>query len=162
MAGKTYDKIVSYILENQDNLYRLAYFYVSNRENALDIVQNSIVKALENSGSLRNPDAVKTWIYRIVVNESMTFLRKNSREILYEPADFPDEGSHEPEYEKNITLYREIKKLPSKMQTVIMLHFFQNFTLKEIAAITDTNLNTVKSRLYKALDQLKIQIKEVP
>lgn len=161
LSTKIYDEIVEYILENQAQLYRLAYFYVSNKENALDIVQNSIVKALEHSESLKNSDAIKTWIYRIVINESITFLRKRKKELLYEPTEFSNEFSYEPQYEQNLTLYSEIKKLPENLQTIILLHFFKGFTLKEIANITNTNLNTIKSRLYKALDLLKIKIKEV-
>ena len=73
LSEKTYDRIVAYILENQNKLYRLAYYYVNQKEPALDIVQNAIVKALENCGSLKNPDAVNTWMYRIVVNEALTY-----------------------------------------------------------------------------------------
>lgn len=161
LTGKTYDKIVSYILENQDKMYRLAYYYAGNREYALDIVQNAIVKALENSASLRNPDAVRTWIYRIVVNESLTFLKKQHRETTCEPADLESEVYYESAYEPGLSLYAEIHKLPPEMQTVIMLHYFEELTLKEVAAVTGVNLNTVKSRLYSALGKLKKLVKEV-
>ncbi len=161
LAGKTYDRIVSHILENQDKMYRLAYYYVSNREHALDIVQNAIVKALENSASLKNPDAVRTWIYRIVVNESLNFLKKQHREVACEPADLESEIYYESAYEPGLSLYTEIHKLPQEMQTVIMLHYFEELTLKEVAAVTGVNLNTVKSRLYSALGKLKKLVKEV-
>ena len=161
LAEKNYDRIVSYILENQDKMYRLAYYYVSNKESALDIVQNAIVKALENSASLKNPDAIRTWIYRIVVNESLTFLKKQNREIACEPTDLESEVYYESAYEPGLSLYVEIHKLPPEMQTVIMLHYFEEMTLKEISTVTGVNLNTVKSRLYSALGKLKKLVREV-
>lgn len=161
LSEKTYDRIVAYILENQNKLYRLAYYYVNQKEPALDIVQNAIVKALENCGSLKNPDAVNTWMYRIVVNEALTFLRKQKREVLCEPADLNDQVYYESAYETGLSLYVEIHKLPQEMQTVILLHFFEGLTLKEVSSVTGVNLNTVKSRLYSALGKLKKMIREV-
>lgn len=161
VSEKTYDRIVQYILDNQNKLYRLAYCYVNNKDHALDIVQNAIVKALENSASLKNPDAINTWIYRIVVNEALTFIRKQNREIACGPTELKDEIYYEPAYEPGLSLYTQIHQLPTEQQTVIMLHFFEGLTLKEVASITEVNLNTVKSRLYSALNKLKKLMKEV-
>lgn len=157
----TYDKIVAYVIENQNKLYRLAYYYSSNPDSAMDIVQNAIVKALENFGSLRNPDAIKTWMYRIVVNEALTYLKKQNKEIVCEPTELKEEVYYESAYEPGLSIYTEIHKLSPEMQTVITLHYFEGLTLKEVATITGVNLNTVKSRLYSALDKLKSMIKEV-
>lgn len=85
MARDQYGRLTEYIIENQQKFYRVAYTYVRNRENALDVVQNAVCKALENYGSLKREDAMKTWFYRILVNESLNFLRKNKREIVCEP-----------------------------------------------------------------------------
>lgn len=52
----------------------------------MDVVQNAICKALENYMSMRNPQAVKTWFYRIILNETFGFQRKSAREIAYDPA----------------------------------------------------------------------------
>ncbi len=79
MKQEMFDKAVDYIVENQNKFYRLAYSYVQNKEDALDVVQNAVFKALENCGSLRNEDAVRTWFYRIVVNESLLFLKKRKK-----------------------------------------------------------------------------------
>lgn len=76
MKADLYQKIVAYILENQNKFYRLAYSYVRNQEDALDVVQNSVCKALEYYGDLRNEHAVKTWMYRIIVNESLHVIRE--------------------------------------------------------------------------------------
>ncbi len=79
MDQNLYDKIVAYILDNQNRFYRLAYTYVHNQEDALDIVQNAVCQALEHYGDLRNSHAIHTWFYRILVNESLRFIKTESR-----------------------------------------------------------------------------------
>lgn len=66
----------------------------------------------------------------------------------------------EPAYEAGLNVFEELAQLPKEMQTVIILHYFEELTLKEIAQITDTNLNTVKTRLYSSLRKLRSVIRE--
>ena len=94
MKKDLYDHITAYIVENQNKFYRLAYSYVQNREDALDAVQNAVCKALEHYGKIRNEDAIKTWFYRILVNESLLLLKAKSRISL------EDENTEEASYEE--------------------------------------------------------------
>ncbi len=150
-----YVELTTYLTETQHKFYRLAFSYVRNKEDALDIVQNAICKALENYQSLKNKEAVKTWFYRILVNESMAFLKKRREELL------PDEQIIDltPYYEKKYELYddpyEQINALPRDVQTVIKLRYYEEFSLKEIAAVTGMNLSTVKTKLYRGLKMLK-------
>lgn len=160
MAQDMYDRLTAYIIADQQKFYRLAYTYVGDRESALDIVQNAICKALENYGALRNENAMKTWFYRILVNESFNYLRRNKKEIAFEPSKLPEESYEEPAYEAGPELLQEIRTLPENLQTVITLHYFEELTLNEIARITGVNLNTVKTRLYSALRKLKVIVQE--
>lgn len=161
MSTDVYNQVVDYIIANQTKFYRLAYSYVHNKEGALDIVQNSIVKALENYTSIRNLKYIKTWFYRVLVNESLSFIRKNDREFLYAPEDMKEEPYEEPEFNKGSEMERHISSLPEKMRTVIVLYYYEEFTLKEISEITKENLSTVKYRLYAGLKKLKKMIEEV-
>lgn len=169
MTDNKYDLIVSYIIDNQDKLYRLAFSYVHTKDEALDIVQNAICKALENYESIKNINAINTWIYRILVNESITYIKKNKREIYSNEIELiMDE-----EQSKNLYVIQEdeiyntnditnaINELPIEMQTIIKLHFFDELTLKEVADVTGLNINSVKSKLYRCLKRLKIDMKEV-
>ena len=134
-----------YVREHQQDFYRLAYSYVKNRENALDIVQEAVVKALGNLGSLKNPAYFKTWFYRILVNESLLFA-----DIVYLDRDMP----------QGIEVYLAIGKLEAQVKTVVMLKYFEDMTFEQIAQVTEGNLSTVKSRLYRALQLLKPLIEE--
>ncbi|MEY8352308.1 sigma-70 family RNA polymerase sigma factor [Lachnospiraceae bacterium 54-53] len=161
MRQEVYDKLTSYIIENQNNFYRLAYSYAHNKEDALDIVQNSVCKALDHYAPLRNPEAVKTWFYRILVNESAGFLKKKKKEAPSGDELCLEIPYYEPDYEPGAGLYDEINQLDPEIQDIIKLRFFEELSLKEIAEVTDTNLNTVKARLYRGLKQLKQNMEEV-
>lgn len=151
------------LIENdQEKFYRVAYSYVKNREDALDIVHDAIVKALRSYGTLRNKEYAQTWFYRILINESISFLRKNRRLIPWEDlsdTSFPSSASP-PDVLKDdhIDLYAAIDKLSPELKTIVVLHFFEDMKLSEVAEVTSTNLNTVKSRLYRALKNLKLDM----
>ena len=155
-----YDQTVAYILENQENFYRLAYSYVHNREAALDVVQNAICKALEKCNTLRNPDALKTWLYRILVNEAIQHLRNTRREAELTDAVLDRLVYEEPRYDGDGGVYQQVLRLSEPMKTVIILRYYEDLTLKEIAEVTGTNLSTVKTRLYSGLQKLKKNWKE--
>lgn len=150
-----YDQIVQYIIQNQDKFYRLAFSYVRNEDEALDIVQNSIMKALEKYHTLRNPDALKTWFFRIIVNESLGYIKKASREVACEEETFEDIEGTTPSVELNLSIEEAMKHLTENMRTVIYLYYFEEMNFREIAQVTGANLSTVKYRHYTALKILK-------
>ena len=155
MEQNLYDSVAAYIIENQNRFYRLAYSYVGDREAALDVVQNAILKGLEKCDTLRNQDAVKTWFYRIVVNEALQILRARKREELSADREVFEQAYTEPAYDREREVYEAVRNLPDPGRTVVILHYYEDLTLKQIAEITDVNLNTVKYRLYSSLERLK-------
>lgn len=155
MEQTTHQQLTDYIVAHQEDFYRLAYSYVKNRDAALDVVQESIVKALSKSDSLRKPEFLKTWFYRILLNESMNYYRHNRRLISLEDAGLPETAAPQGDHAARLDLYAAIDRLEPREQAVIRLRFFQDMKLEEIAQVTDTNLNTVKSRLYKSLRRLR-------
>ena len=154
------EQLTEFLLDNQQKFYRYAFTYVHHRELAMDMVQNSFVKAIEQLHTLRNPDAMKTWFYRILTNECLQALKKAKRENLVEPTDIQEEIYLEKAYEPALELYEAIRQLPPETQTIIYLHYYEEYTLKDISKITGNNLNTVKSRLYAGLKKLKTVVKE--
>lgn len=146
--------LVDHIVSGQADFYRLAFSYVKNREAALDVVQEATVKALTKVDSLREPAYLKTWFYRILLNESMNYFRRNKKLVPFDEALW-DRAVESPDAGERLDLYDAIEQLTPTEQTVVKLRFFEDMKLQEIARCTDTNLNTVKSRLYKALRKLK-------
>ena len=155
-------QLINFFKENENRISKFAYGYVKNQEMALDLVHESIVKAIQKRDTLRDEQYLKTWFYRILINECITTLRKNKKitfideikenECIEQINDFVIKNEY-------IDLYDAIDGLPPKLKTIIMLRYFEDMKLDEIAEITKTNLSTIKSRLYKALEILKIQMK---
>lgn len=146
--------LTEHILAGQTDFYRLAFSYVKNRDAALDVVQESIVKALTKVDTLREPAYLKTWFYRILINESINYHRHNQRVVPFDEAG-PELVDPPRDHAARLDLYDAIDRLNATEQTVIRLRFFEDLKLEEIARATHANLNTVKSRLYKALAKLR-------
>ena len=155
-----YDCTTQYILENQEKLYRLAYSYVQEQQAALDVVQNAICSALESCWGIKNPAAIRTWMYRIVVNEALQYLRKQKKVVALSEEHTEKLVYHEPAFSQDEAAYQAVLTLPEQLKTIILLRYYEDLTLKQIAEITETNLSTVKTRLYTALERLKKTLKE--
>ncbi len=161
MEQDYFEEIAAYVLENQKKFYRLVYASLRNEQDAMDVVQDAICKALEHSMDLRNIQALKTWFYRILMNESMRFLKKNKREVMLEETIEKGGFDWDAEGADTEALYKEIGKLPQEVQMIIRLRFYEELSLKEIAEVTGLNLNTVKAKLYRGLKTLRVEMEGV-
>lgn len=149
------DLLETILLEKYDQYYRLAYSYVHNDTDACDIVQNGAYRALRGSGTLKNAAYAETWVYRIMLNECFRHLRQ-PRKYSYESM---QETGFELFYTEDncdkIDLRRALDALPEKDKAVVILRYFEDRKLEEIADILEENVNTVKSRLYRSIKKLR-------
>ena len=148
--------LIDFVKNNQEKLYRVAFSYSRNEEEALDLIQEAITKALKNIDKLKEKEYIKTWFYRILINECLQYIKKDKRIITCELQEIESKV----EWNDNISVegidvYKCVQSLNEKLKTVIILRFFEDMKIDEIAKITKTNENTVKSRLYKGLKELK-------
>lgn len=150
------DLIEQTILEKYNQYYRLAYSYVHNETDAFDIVQNGAYKALRGSQTLKNPEYTETWVYRIMLNECFRHL-KQPRNISYEymQSKMGAELSYTEDNCGRVDLKRALDSLPQQDKAVVILRFFEDMKLEEIADILDENISTVKSRLYRSMRKLR-------
>ncbi len=151
--------LADYILSNKENYYRLAFSYVKNKDDALDIVQESICKAINSGHSPKNPEDVKPWFYRIVVNTALDFLRKHKTVELVDAEALELSGSSEDTYD-DLDLHKALDSLPPNYRSIIVLRYFEDLKIEDIAAILGENVNTVKTRLYAALKKLRLQLED--
>ncbi len=162
MKPKINQNIVeNFLIENREAYYRLAYSYVHNKDDALDIVQDAICKALSSSKSLNDPNSIKSWFYRIVVNTSLDFIRKNKRMVYVEDEDLEVLGPSKSDQYEDYDLQKALEKLPTMSKTIITLRFFEDMTFEEIAQILDQNINTVKTRFYTSIRKLRIELDDI-
>ena len=135
------------LTEGYGKYYRLAYSYVHNEADALDIVQEAAYKAILKSDSLQKTEYVETWVYRIVVNEACSLLRSRKESADVEDVQVSSEDT-----------YEDIEQLEPKDRAIVILRFFEDRQLDEIAKILDENLSTVKSRLYRVMKKLRLNL----
>ncbi len=152
-------KVEKYIIDNKDSFYRIAYSYTKNEEDALDVVQEAMYKALYSVENIKEVNYIKTWFYKILVRTSIDFIRKNHKYNNMTDIDLVDETG---EYDKytDLDLRRALEELPIEYKSIIILRFFEDLKIEEVAIILDENVNTVKTRLYTALKKLKLKIEE--
>ncbi len=142
------------LLDEYERFYRLAFSYVNNEQDALDIVQESACKVIRDCRDIREPEFLSTWIYRIVMNTAVDFLRKRQKEqVGLDEIVIP----HEDRYRESDPM-ELLKSLEEGERTVVILRYFEELKLEEIARVLDCNVNTVKARLYRALKKLRIEL----
>lgn len=154
------EQITEYVLKYKENHYRLAYSYVKNADDALDIVQESVYKAICSKDSLKDPGNLKTWFYRILVNTSIDFIRKNSKTEAVDEDILININSGTMDDYENFDLKKALDKLPDNYRTVVVLRYFEDLKFEEIAEVLNENVNTVKTRLYKSLKALRIEMED--
>ncbi|MEH6937322.1 RNA polymerase sigma factor [Bacillus sp. JJ664] len=151
-------ELVDFIINNKDDFYRLAYGYVKNSNDAIDILQDSIQKAISSKSNLKKEQSLKSWFYRIVINTSLDFLRKQKRVVVVDEETIQSYSSGINDHYTNIDLERSLEALPPKYKSVIILRYFEDLKIEEVAEILQESPNTIKTRLYKALELLRIKM----
>ncbi len=145
--------------EQRDKLYRIAYLYVKNENDAIDIFQETTYKAFKSIHNLKEPDFFHTWLTKILINTSLDFIKRNQKVIPFENVEDYAKTEGTP-LEARMDLMAAIDKLSATYKTVIILRFYKDFTVKQIAEILDCPEGTVKTYLHRATNQLKKELKE--
>lgn len=161
IAKKKEELVEAIIIEEYNQYYRLAYSYVHNDADACDIVQNGAYKALRNSHTLKKQEYAKSWVYRIMLNEIFTYVKQPQVES-YEKAlaqNMVVEEGMEDQY-SDIDLQEALDLLSGQEKAIVIMKYFEEKKLEEIAEILDENVNTIKSKLYRSLRKLRIQLAE--
>ncbi|WP_088013925.1 sigma-70 family RNA polymerase sigma factor [Gottfriedia acidiceleris] len=147
------------IEEEKAKLYRTAYLYVKDENDALDIVQETVYKAYISIKKVKEVQHFSTWLTRILINNALDFLKKKSRLI---PIDSWDNSSlvREEQHEENMDLLHAIDQLKPRYKTVIILRYYNDYTIKQIAETLKCPEGTVKTNLHRALSKLKVDLRE--
>lgn len=150
-----------YIIENKNSFYRLAYSYVKNEDDALDIVQESICKGLAKINKLEDIDLMKPWFYRILVNTSLDLIRKNKKYVhIEDDLENIENVESKIEIDREIDIQKAMESLPEDYRSIIVLRYFEDLKISDIAQILNENENTIKTRLYRSLKLLRVEIED--
>ena len=145
-----------------DQLFRTCYLILRDKEDAEDVVQETLIKVFNNIKNFKGKSKLYTWIYQIALNLSRDILRRKVDFLSFE-----DEwiGEEDPNFqiEKKIdkeVLKKELQALNPIYSEVLVLFYLRDFSIKEIALILETSEGTIKSRLSRARVILKTELKK--
>ncbi len=150
----------NYLVSNKEKFYRLAYSYMHNKEDALDVVQDAVCKGIKSYKRLENQNALKTWFYRIIVNTALDLLRSRNKVISLESIESLKEDEGRLDGYDDFDLKKALDGLSPKYKSVVILKYFEDMKLEDIAIVLNEKLSTVKTRLYTALKRLRIELAE--
>lgn len=153
------ENFCEHIRQQEKAMYSLAFSVVKNDADAAEIISESIFRAYRKIDSLKNENAFKPWILRIVHNTAVEFVRKNAKIVSMDTIDLADEDV-ENHLLITISLQEAVKSLKQPYRTVVTLYYYEEFSIAQIAKITDTSMVTVKQRLFRARKQLREILKE--
>ena len=149
-------RLEKFLEENLDSIYRFAYTYMRNRENAEDVVSDSVVKALKAVENLKNEDSMKCWFYSIVANTALSALKKSGQCIALEPEKI-EKGFKEDDY-SYLNFESMINNLEENLKAVIILKCCDDLTFAEIGRVLGISENTAKTRFYTGVKKLRREI----
>lgn len=153
------NEIDQIIEEHSRYLVRIAYLYVKNWSTAEDIVQEVFVTYFQKSDQFRKEASLKTYLTKMTANRAKDYLRswKHKKDVLFETIFTTTKGVEEMvlEQEQIASLERNLFQLPLKYREPLILFYYDEQSIAEIAAYLQLNENTVKTRLRRAKQQLK-------
>lgn len=150
----------------QDRLFSIARHYTRNPVEVEDIVQEALLKAYRKLGSFQRQSSFSTWLYRVVVNTALDFLKRCGRspvKAVEDPEVVPESSpprvtapDARMEQEEVARVTQEVLlELPEIFRTVIVLREFEGLAYQEIADVLGISIGTVESRLFRARARFK-------
>lgn len=145
------------VMRYQLPMYRTALAIVKDPDTARDIIQNGFIKTWEKLQSYNSEHRFYSWLYRIIINESLNHVRKNSKMELWKETGTDERTpfSIMAEKEEHQELYNAVALLDKDHRLVIQLRHFEELSYQEIADVLEIDENKVKSRLYSARMKLR-------
>lgn len=144
------------------DLYRYACYFLGNRQDAEDVVQETAAEAFHGIGTLRDPEAFKRWIFAILIRRCKRALRQTVRArsqiSLEDSLDLPAERSGD--LEQALELEEQLLHLSADERTVILLSATQGYSAVEIGRMLGCPAGTVRSRLSRAYAKLRDEMKD--
>ena len=142
------------ILLHSEQLYRTAYVYVKNEQDALDVVQETVYKAFISIGQVKEPKYFVTWLTKILIRNCYRVLNQQTA-----VADLIEQiPVMESSREEHLDLIDALSHLRKEYRDVLVLFYFHDVPMKEIASFIGITLNTVKTYLKRGRAELKKQL----
>lgn len=150
MQRITQEELSALIMDNKDGMYRLAFSILRNDADAQDAVSDAIVLAFEKCHQLRKRSSAKSWLMQILVNSSKKIAVQSNKYVLLE-----NEIQYEQAEEfKDDDMWETVMELDEEFREVVVLYYYEQFSVREIGKMLRVPEGTVKSRLARAREKL--------
>jgi RNA polymerase sigma-70 factor, ECF subfamily len=143
----------------EQDLYRMAFVYVKNQDDALDVLQETAYKAFKNIETLREPRYLKTWLIKIAISCATDLIRKRKNVVYLNQSEMELTSKDSSDVTMTITMKQILETLDEHEKSIVFLKYYSDLTFKEIAELKDLPLGSVKTTLYRALEKLRFQMK---
>lgn len=150
----TKERFTAVVEEAKDVMYRLSYGILKNRADAEDAVAESLLKAWEKLDSLKQGESLRGWLIRIVINTSKNILSARKRTIPFDQDELAAAISVQGE-SPGAGLWSHVWEMTEVYRTVLLLYYYSGYSVKEIADVLRVPEGTVKSRLFRAREELR-------
>ncbi len=136
-------------------LQSVAWLILRDRADAEDVVIETLLTAWDKAGTIRDEAALRVWLLRVATNHALGLRRSSARVVRLHvvPERLEPDGSHASA--DRIALLAGIAELPAQMRAAVVLHYYADLPVHEVAAALGKSPNTVKSQLQTALDRLR-------
>ena len=141
------EAFIGLIRQMEQKLYRVSRSILPNDEDCADAAQEAIVKAYKGLHALKDPSLFSTWLIRILMNECNKIWNREQKYIAGEAAErsYSMEG-----FEDKIEIREAVERLEQPLKIVVVLYYFEDLPVKQIAEILELPEGTIKSRLNRA------------
>lgn len=141
----------------KDTVYRIAYAYLRNRADAEDVAQETFLKLYTSDKVFPDEGTEKAWLIRVTMNACHNLRRS----VWYRNrVEMPEELSELSFTPKESALYAAVFSLPDKYRVVILLYYYEEYSVGEIAEITGRNPSTIQTQLQRARKRLKMLLEQ--
>ncbi|EHK2336057.1 sigma-70 family RNA polymerase sigma factor [Clostridium perfringens] len=148
------------IKNNKEYLYKMAFLYVKDEQDALEVIHETVYRAFLNIEKLKKAKFFNTWITRILINVSIDFLKKKGKNEMLDESTPVIKEKCEISTEEKLDLYNAIDLLNDNYKTVIIMMYFNDMKIKDISKVMEIPENTVKTYLRRAKQALGEILKE--
>ncbi|MGU8477832.1 sigma-70 family RNA polymerase sigma factor [Clostridium perfringens] len=148
------------IKNNKEYLYKMAFLYVKDEQDAIEVIHETVYRAFLNIEKLKKAKFFNTWITRILINVSIDFLKKKGKNEMLDESTPIRKEKCEISTEEKLDLYNAIDLLNDNYKTVIIMMYFNDMKIKDISRVMEIPENTVKTYLRRAKQALGEVLKE--
>ncbi|UOK63955.1 sigma-70 family RNA polymerase sigma factor [Paenibacillus sp. OVF10] len=146
------EAFIRLIRDIENSLYNTAKSMLRKEEDVADAIQETILNAYKSVHTLREPRYFKTWLFRILINECNTMLSRRSLSTAY--AEVPSEKrEHSSPYDE-VDMREAVDRLEDSKRIVVVLHYFEDLSLRQVADALNISESAVKMRLTRARQEL--------